>query len=153
MYWSQNLEDSDSSHMKILVLIEFLAAQSFWTTAVSEQIGTGVGNLQLGRQSSSQLITQPHPLLPPKPILCSSCNALLAVPNPRTYFHISKHLLLSRERPSSLPHFPCVTKVPFQYLDDTSLVTVLQSTDVEWMAPILGFHCNLFILFTPHCGW
>lgn len=51
------------------------------------------------------------------------------------------------------PHFPCLTKFFFRYSNDTSLVTVLQSTHVEWMAPIWGFHSNLFILFTLHCGW
>lgn len=94
MYWSQDLEDSDSSQMKILVLIEFLAAKSFWATAVSELIGTGVENLQLGRQRSSQLTSRPRLPLPPKPILCASGRALLAVPDPLTCFQTPTHLLM-----------------------------------------------------------
>lgn len=43
-----------------------------------------------------------------------------------------------------LPLLPLPDQVllVFQYLSDTSLVTVLQITDAEWMAPIL------FLLFT-----
>lgn len=101
--------------LKILVLIEFLAAKSFWATAVSERIGTGVGSLTLGRQSSSQLTSQPHLLLPPKPILCSSSNALLASPNPLTYFHASKHVL--RLFPLLRMSFPCILfSLPYHIL-------------------------------------